>query len=47
MGGLSTLSYICGFACQQRVYKMFLGPGYLCSKDGVVLPWNVLVNLDL
>ena len=35
-GGLSTLCHSCGFACQQRVLKMFPGPGYLRSEDGVV-----------
>ena len=35
-GGLSILCHRCWFACQQRVLKMFRGPGYLCSKDGVV-----------
>ena len=35
-GGLSTLRYSCGFACQQRVLKTFPGPGYLRSKNGVV-----------
>ena len=35
-GGLSTMCYSCGFACQQRVLKTFPGPGYLYSKDGVV-----------
>ena len=34
-GGLSTLCHSCGFACQQRVTKTFLGPGYLRSEDGV------------
>ena len=44
-GGLSTLCHTCGFACQQRVLKMFPGPGYRCSEDGVVWPWHSLVNL--
>ena len=35
-GGLSTLCHSCGFACQQRMLKTFLGPGYLPSEDGVV-----------
>ena len=35
-GGLSTLCQNWGFACQQRVLKMFPGPGYLHSKGGVV-----------
>ena len=35
-GGLSTLCYSCGFACQQRVLKTFPGPGYLHFEDGVV-----------
>ena len=35
-GGLSTLCHSCGFASQQRVLKMFPGPGCLHSEDGVV-----------
>ena len=35
-GGLSTLCHSYGFACQQRVQKMFPGPGYLCAEDWVV-----------
>ena len=35
-GGLNTLVSWLEFACQQRVLKTFPGPGYLCSKDGVV-----------
>ena len=31
-GGLSTLWHNCGFACQQRVLKMFSGPGYILSS---------------
>ena len=42
-GGLSTLCHSCGFACQQRVLKTFPGPGYLCSEDGVVWLWHLLV----
>ena len=34
--GLSTLCHSCGYACQQRVLKMFPGLGYLRSEDGVV-----------
>ena len=41
----STLYHSCGFACQQRVLKMFPGPGYLHSEDGVVCQWHSLVNL--
>ena len=33
-GGLSTLCLSYWFACQQRVLKTFLGPGYLCYQDG-------------
>ena len=33
-GGLSTLCHSCRFACQQRVLKMFPGPGYLHPKIG-------------
>ena len=44
-GGLSTLCYSCGFACQQRVLKTFPGPGYLHFEDGVVWLWHPLVNL--
>ena len=35
-GGSSTLYHSCRFACQQRVLKTFLGPGYIRSEDGVV-----------
>ena len=35
-GGLSTLCHSCGFACQQRMLKMFPDPSYLRSRDGVV-----------
>ena len=44
-GGLSALCHSCGFACQQRVLKTFLGPNYLCSNDVVVWLWHLLVNL--
>ena len=44
-GGLSTLCHGCGFACQRRVLKTFLGPGYLHSEDGVAWLWHPLVNL--
>ena len=44
-GGLSNLCHSYGFACQQRVLKTFHGTGYHCSEDGVVWPWNLLVNL--
>ena len=43
-GGLSTLCYSCGFACQQRVLKTFSGARYLRSEDGVVYLWLLLVN---
>ena len=45
--GLSTMCHSCGFACQQRVQKMFPGPGYLRFEDGVVWLWHFLVNLDI
>ena len=44
-GGLSTLCHSYGFACQQRVLKMFPGPDYLRSEDGVVWLWHPQVNL--
>ena len=44
-GGLSTLCHSCRFAYQQRVLKMFPGPGYLRSEDRVVELWHLLVNL--
>ena len=44
-GGLRTLCHSCGFACQQRVLKMFSGLGSLHSDDGVVWLWHPLVNL--
>ena len=40
-GGLSTLCHSCGFACQQRVLKTFLAPGYLHSENGVVWLWHI------
>ena len=43
--GLSTLCHNCRFPCQQRVLKTFPGPGYICSKDGVVWLWHLLVSL--
>ena len=36
IGGLSTLCHGSGFACQQRVLKIFLSLGCLRSEDGVV-----------
>ena len=44
-GILSTPCHSGGFACQQRVLKMFPVLGYLSSKDGVVWLWRLLVNL--
>ena len=44
-GGLSTLCHICGFAWEQRVLKMFHGPGYLRYEDGIFWLWHSLVNL--
>ena len=35
-GGLSTLCYSCGFACQQGMLKTFPGLGYLRSGNGAV-----------
>ena len=46
-GGLSTLCHSCGFACQQRVLKLFPGLGYIRSEDGVVRLWHLLVNLHI
>ena len=34
-----------GFASPQRVLKMFPGPGYLRSKDGIVWLWHLSLNL--
>ena len=36
LGGMVVLAlcHSCRFTCQQRVLKMFLGPGYFCSNDG-------------
>ena len=42
---LNTLCHSGGFACQQRMLKMFSGPVYLPSEDGVVWLWHSLVNL--
>ena len=36
-GGLSTLCRGCGLASQQRVLKMFPGPGYLRSEDDIYI----------
>ena len=44
-GGFNTLCHSCGFPCQQRVLKTFPCSGYLCSEDGVVWLWHLLVNL--
>ena len=44
-GGLSTLCHSCGFAWEQRMLKMFHGPGYLCYEDGIFWLWHLLVNL--
>ena len=38
------LCHSCGFACQQRVLKMFSGPGYLRSEEGVVWLWYLLIS---
>ena len=43
-GGLSTLWHSCGFACKQRVLKIFPGSGSLHSDDGVVWLWHPVVN---
>ena len=32
---MSTVCHSCGFACQHRVLKIFLGPGYLHSENGI------------
>ena len=39
---LSTLYPICRFACCQRMLKAFLGPGYVSSKDDIVLTMTLL-----
>ena len=44
-GGLSTLCHGWGFACQQRVLKMFPGSGYVHSEDRVVWLWHPLEYL--
>ena len=46
-GSLNTLCHSWGFACQGRVLKMFPGPGYLLSVDGVVWLWHFFVNLHI
>ena len=45
--GLSPLCHNSRFACQQRVLKTFPGPGYVCSKEGVVWLWHFFVNLHI
>ena len=44
-GSLSTLCHSCGFCCQERVLKTFPSPDFLCSEDGVVSLWYLLINL--
>ena len=44
-GDLNTLCHSCGVAFQQRVVKIFPGPGFFPSKDGVVWLCHLLVNL--
>ena len=36
-GSVSTQCHSCRFACQQMVLKIFPGPDYLRSKDGLVI----------
>ena len=33
----------CMFACQQRVLKTFISPGYLASKNGIVYIYIYMV----
>ena len=44
-GGFSTLGHNVELDYKHRVPKTFPGPCYLCSKDGVVWLWRLLVNL--
>ena len=44
-GGLSPLCHTCGFVCPQSALKTFHSHGYIHSKDGVVWPWQSLVNM--
>ena len=44
-GGWSTLDHSCGFACQQRMLKMFPDIAYLSSKDEVAWLWHDLLSL--
>ena len=39
------LVHSCEFACQQRVWKTFPGPGYLRYEDRIVWRYHFLVNL--
>ena len=43
-GDLGTLCHSCGFVSQQRLLKMFSGPGYFQSEDGDVWLWYPLLN---
>ena len=44
-GGLSTLCHSCRSAWLQRVLKAFAGLAYLCSQEGLVWLWHLLINL--
>ena len=44
---MSTLCYICGFTCHERVLKAFSGLYYFRSEDGVVWLCHFLVNLHI
>ena len=38
---------ICGLPCEKSVLKMFFGPGFCYSEDGIVWLWHSLVNLNI
>ena len=44
-GGLRILCHSRSFDYRQRMVKILFGPGDLLSKDAVVWPWHLLVNL--
>ena len=43
-GVFRSLYHSCEFAWQNRVLKIFPGPGYLLSKDRVIRLWHWLIN---
>ena len=46
-GGLNNLCHSCGFACQQKVLKMFSGPGYYLHSENGSLNMTFLSKSDM